>query len=147
MLTLVVFSAAMDGLNRTIGTSRVVGNRTEMHSSVRAATELMQQEIGQAGRVAMPGPITLTGATVIGVNTVTVDTTAGLFPGAKVLVGTGAVTETVTLTAVAGGAITGTFEFVHAAGEPVDLRGGFASGVVPPAMANGWRCRFRRRSR
>jgi hypothetical protein len=79
----------------------------------------------------------LTGAAAIGVNTVTVDTTAGLFPGAKVVVGAGAVVETVTLTAVGAGTITGSFEFAHAAGEAVDLRGGFDSGVVPPAMANG----------
>src|SRR5258705_13900184 len=42
-----------------------ISNRTEMHASVRSATEVLQQEIGQAGRVALPAavtaPATLTG--------------------------------------------------------------------------------------
>src|SRR5688572_17128338 len=36
-----------------------VWNRTEMHSGIRGATELLQQEVGQAGRVAFPGTVTL----------------------------------------------------------------------------------------
>ena len=32
-----------------------IWNRTEMHSGIRGATELLQQEVGQAGRVSVPG--------------------------------------------------------------------------------------------
>ena len=33
-----------------------------MHSGIRGATELLQQEVGQAGRVSLPGTVTLTAA-------------------------------------------------------------------------------------
>ena len=38
---------------------QTVWNRTEMHSGIRGATELMQQEVGQAGRIALGGGPTL----------------------------------------------------------------------------------------
>ena len=34
-------------------------NRSDMHSGVRNATALLQQEVGQAGRVSLPAPVTL----------------------------------------------------------------------------------------
>src|SRR5258708_17321968 len=39
-----------------------IWNRTEMHSGIRGATELLQQEVGHAGRVGVPQTITLTQA-------------------------------------------------------------------------------------
>ena len=39
-------------------------NRSDMHSGVRNATALLQQEVGQAGRVTLPAPVSLTGAAV-----------------------------------------------------------------------------------
>jgi len=48
-------------MTRTQGT---ISNRTEMHTSVRSATELLQQEIGQAGRVSPPLNSTGTAAAV-----------------------------------------------------------------------------------
>ena len=48
-------------------------NRSDMHSGVRNATALLQQEVGQAGRVSLPGPVTLAGATGIGTFTVNVN--------------------------------------------------------------------------
>src|SRR5688572_2094961 len=56
-------------------------NRSDMHSGVRNATALLQQEVGQAGRVSLPGPIELVGATGIGTFTVEVDDTEGMFVG------------------------------------------------------------------
>ena len=47
-----VGSIVMYGTVRMMNTSGTIANRTEMHTSVRSATELMQQEIGQAGRIA-----------------------------------------------------------------------------------------------
>src|SRR4051812_26055591 len=60
-LLLLLFGAAMPALNQSMMFNRQVGDLSEMHGSVRGATELMQQEIGQAGRVALPQPITLAG--------------------------------------------------------------------------------------
>lgn len=117
--------------------NRSVWNRTEMHSAVRGATELLQQEVGQAGLVALPGSPTLTGAAAIGTQTVSVSSSTGMFIGEQLVVGTGDQAETVTLTAVAGGTMTANFQFGHGAGSPMQAIGGFPSGIVPPNMANG----------
>jgi prepilin-type N-terminal cleavage/methylation domain-containing protein len=71
-------------------------NRTEMHSGVRGATELLQQEIGQAGRITLPtSPVTLNTAVTV---------PAGTIPCTPIFGGgwTGGVTPTVTLSSVAG---------------------------------------------
>src|SRR5882724_1249469 len=49
-----VGAIVMYGTMRMMNTQGTITNRTEMHSSVRSATELLQQEIGQAGRIAPP---------------------------------------------------------------------------------------------
>ncbi len=58
MVSLVILLAAtgfvMSGMVQLMKTQGTIVNRTEMHSSVRSATELMQQEIGQAGMVSLP---------------------------------------------------------------------------------------------
>lgn len=117
--------------------NRSVWNRTEMHSAVRGATELMQQEVGQAGLVALPGSPTLTGAAVVGTQAVSVSSSTGMFVGEQLVIGTGEQAETVTLTAVGSGTMTANFQFNHGAGSPVQAIGGFPSGIVPPDMANG----------
>jgi prepilin-type N-terminal cleavage/methylation domain-containing protein len=114
-------------------------NRSDMHSGVRNATALLQQEVGQAGRVSLPGPVALGGATGIGGFTVAVNDTAGMFIGERLIVGSGPEEETVTLTNVDFGAdtITANFNIAHAAGSRVAATGGFSAGVVPTDMANG----------
>jgi|SoiMethySBSTD1v2_1073268.scaffolds.fasta_scaffold05263_2 prepilin-type N-terminal cleavage/methylation domain-containing protein len=114
-------------------------NRSDMHSGVRNATALLQQEVGQAGRVSLPGPVALTGATGIGVFTVNVTDTAGMFQGENLVVGSGTSEETVTLTAVDFGADTITADFLvaHPVGTRVAATGGFSAGVIPTNMANG----------
>jgi hypothetical protein len=137
VILLILFGAATNGMNQSVIFSRVVGNRTEMHGSVRGATELMQQEIGQAGRIALPGPIALAAPALKGTTTVALNTAAGLFTGAQIVVGAGDQTETVAITGLAGTSITAVFGIDHLAGEPVQVFGGFGTGVVPPSMANG----------
>ena len=134
---LLLFSSALPALKQTSMFSRTVGDSSEMHGSVRGATELLQQEIGQAGRVAIPATRTLSGAAAKGTTTVTLDSTDGLFVGAQVVVGAGEQQETVALTAVTSSTVTAVFGIDHVANEPVQIRGGFASGVVPPSMTNG----------
>ena len=137
-ILLVLFGTSINSLRQTTELSRTVGNRNEMHSSVRGATELLQQEIGQAGRVALPGPIVMLFAmTAVGPQTVTVNTTTGLFVGAQVVVGTGQQSETVTITALTPTSLTADFKVIHNAAEFVTILGGFTSGVVPPSMTNG----------
>jgi len=134
---LLLFSAAMPALNQTMMFNRTVGDLSEMHGSVRGATELMQQEIGQAGRVALPGPISLAANAPKGTSTVALTTTTGLFVGAQIVVGAGEQAETVAVTAMASPSVTATFTIDHAAGEPIHVYGGFVTGIIPPGMANG----------
>jgi len=121
-----------------------VTNQTEMHSSVRNATEFLAQEVGQAGRVAVPQPITLAGnvlapAGAAAPATVAVSSATSLFVGEKIVVDTGGNRETVTLTAVNPGAntITAAFNLAHATTVPVLVAGSFVSGIVPPSFASG----------
>jgi prepilin-type N-terminal cleavage/methylation domain-containing protein len=117
--------------------STTMTNRSDMHSGVRNATALLQQEVGQAGRISLPAPSSLSAAVGIGVATVDVTSTAGMFVGERLVVGTGAEAETVTLTAVAANQITANFMLPHVAGERLATTGGFSAGVIPTTMANG----------
>jgi len=51
---LAVSAIVMGGMNQMMRTQGTVANRTEMHTSVRDATEVLEQEIGQAGRSHCP---------------------------------------------------------------------------------------------
>jgi type II secretory pathway pseudopilin PulG len=63
-ITAIVASA----LKQITQSQSTIWNRTQMHSGVRGATELLQQEVGQAGRVATPAPIT-TNQAIVGAGT------------------------------------------------------------------------------
>src|SRR5438874_9045795 len=65
-----VSSTVFNGIFRITKVNAVVGNRSEMHAGVRNATELLQQEVGQAGRIALPLPGTLSTAVTAGNATV-----------------------------------------------------------------------------
>src|SRR5437762_13633312 len=86
VIMLVIYTAVTSGLANLTNAHRRIWNRTEMHSGVRGATELLQQEVGQAGRVALPGTPTLAAATApIAIppqsQTLAVSSTAGMFVG------------------------------------------------------------------
>src|SRR6266849_2786105 len=64
----------MSGMVQLMKTQGTIANRTDMHTSVRSATELLQQEIGQAGRVSLASPaanVTLSAAVAAGTVPVT----------------------------------------------------------------------------
>ncbi len=142
-ILLIISSAVVTGLLQLTNSQKTIANRTEMHSGVRSATELLQQEVGQAGRVALPGTTTLGGAVAIGSQAVGVNMTiggvtgasvSGLFTGEQLTIDGGSNQETVTLTAVnsASKQITATFANAHAAGAAINVFGGFSTGLVPP---------------
>jgi prepilin-type N-terminal cleavage/methylation domain-containing protein len=56
VILLGVSAVVMSGMIQMMRTEGTITNRTEMHTSVRSATELLQQEIGQAGKIALPTP-------------------------------------------------------------------------------------------
>ena len=139
LVLMVVSGVVVQGMLGLGRINDVVANRTEMHAGVRNATELLQQEVGQAGRISLPAS-TLAGAVAApGVATVQVSSTAGMFTGLNLVVDIGAKQETVTLTAVdsATSQITATFGNDHPDGAPLSVSGGFAAGVIPTTMANG----------
>jgi prepilin-type N-terminal cleavage/methylation domain-containing protein len=128
--------STMVGFSRTQST---VWNRSNMHSAVRSATELLQQEVGQAGRVSLATGIQLTAAVAAaGTQTVSVTSTTGMFVGERLVIDAGSKEETVTVTSVdSATSITAQFAQSHASAAAVTVRGGFASGVVPTNMTNG----------
>jgi prepilin-type N-terminal cleavage/methylation domain-containing protein len=142
-ILLVVTGIVMSAMMQMMMTQGTVANRTEMHSSVRGATELLQQEIGQAGKISLPAAVSLTGAVsaaTLGTATgVTVTSAAGMFTGEQLVIDTGDKEETVKLTAVtaATNTITAVFTIAHAITAPVRTAGTFASGIVPKSATNG----------
>src|ERR1051325_7191084 len=63
------------GITDLARVSQVINNRTDMHNGVRNATQLLTQEVGQAGRIALPADVTTTATAAVGASTVTVSST------------------------------------------------------------------------
>jgi prepilin-type N-terminal cleavage/methylation domain-containing protein len=59
---LIVSAIVTTALMQMTQAQTTIWNRTEMHSGIRGATELLQQEVGQAGRITLPGTVTLAAA-------------------------------------------------------------------------------------
>jgi hypothetical protein len=133
---------AMMQMTMTQGT---VANRTQMHGSVRSATELVQQEIGQSGRLPpFTTPVTLSAAVAPGTLVpATVNSVTGMFVNEQLVVDAGQMgsglpsiyqnPETVTVTAITltPPTFTAAFNFSHNAGAPVVVAGAFPSGIIP----------------
>lgn len=166
-IMLLISGAATTALLRMTSTQATIWNRTQMHSGIRGATEVLQQEVGQAGRIALAsvsGTCTLNGnapcfTQSISLNaaaqTKTVSSVCGMFVGEKVTVDTGDNQETVTLTQINGstsdpsdttcptsatisaGSVTGIFTINHVIYTPIQALGGFAAGIVPASTTNG----------
>jgi len=155
IVLLVVAGIVMTGMSQMMNTQGTIANRTEMHTSVRAATELLEQEIGQAGKVSLqPGapaggwlmltPVLVPAAAPVTQNLVQFSPgLTTLFDNELLLVDTGTNQETITITCPAPGTCTNTwtagpFYNTHnnLAGVPISVPGAFAFGVVPPVAAN-----------
>ena len=159
-LLLVVSSIVTTALMQMTNSQKTIWNRTEMHSGIRGATELLQQEVGQAGRISLPAAVTLATVAAGSVTTVPAspsscvvaspqvtsvagmwaDKSAGEHNGIKLTLLDGNDTETVRVTALSTSppAITACFWRNHnstVAGQPVTIKalGGFAEGIVPPS--------------
>jgi type II secretory pathway pseudopilin PulG len=114
-------------------------NRSEMHAGIRNATALLQQEVGQAGRLSFPTPVTLgTAVGAPGTMWVTVaPSTTSMFVGMRLLVGQGNTEEIIEVTGINGNQIQATFGGLHGTGSRMMPAGGFAAGIVPTTMVNG----------
>jgi prepilin-type N-terminal cleavage/methylation domain-containing protein len=113
---LLISGAAVTAMLKLSTTQSTIWNRTQMHSGIRGATEVLQQEVGQAGRIALisgsatciyntSAPCLASGSSVpasSSAQTVTVDVTSicGMFIGEKLAVDVGANQETVTISQI-----------------------------------------------
>jgi type II secretory pathway pseudopilin PulG len=150
---LAVCAIVMSGMTQMMNSQSQIANRTEMHAGVRSATELLQQEIGQAGKVSLGAPgatVTLHAAVAVGTGiSFSLDTSTGAAPtmypnevltvgeGPSCPVASGICQETVQVTTVGTPPSSGTATFLgaHAAGTPVVALGAFDTGIVPPSAA------------
>jgi prepilin-type N-terminal cleavage/methylation domain-containing protein len=154
-ILLIISGTVTSGIMQVVNSFRTITNRTALHAGVRSATEVLQQEVGQAGRIALPGAATLgaavtTGAQTVGIkqvingstcssNGTAVPCVSGIFVGEWLAIDAGASRETVLVTSVdtTNKQITAAFAGAHAAGANVTTLGGFASGIVPPMYYDG----------
>ena len=158
-LLLMISATVTSALLQMTSSNKTIWNRTQLHAGVRSATELLQQEVGQAGRIVLPGnSVTLAAAVASGTQTVAIRvdgaaplTMNGFFDGELLVIDVGGPTpcvvalpcqETVPITVnTAAKTITATFAYPHlltgGVGAPVQALGGFASGIVPPGFVNG----------
>jgi hypothetical protein len=160
VIFLTISAIVMSGMVQMMKTQGTIANRTELHTSVRAATELLQQEIGQAGKISLPPPPPSPGwvttnpvAVPLGQYNWTVNTfqftnvndpvtgNPVLFENEWITVDLGASKETVQLICLAGpgncpftsNTWKVTFVYSHGANTPIRAPGGFSTGIVPPA--------------
>src|SRR5579864_2957322 len=58
-ILLIVSGVVTQALLQMTTSQATIWNRTEMHSGIRGATELLEQEMGQAGRLSLPVTLSL----------------------------------------------------------------------------------------
>jgi hypothetical protein len=151
-LLMVVTAIVSTAMLQMRSSQRTISNRTAMHSGIRGATELLQQEVGQAGRVALPtGTVSLTTSPItkaaycdgndssINAATINVTSTAGMFADMALSTLDGTNAETVRVNSIVNGtSLKACFAFDHAIGAKFMPLGGFATGVVPDSgIVNG----------
>jgi prepilin-type N-terminal cleavage/methylation domain-containing protein len=122
--------------------------KADLHSGMRGATELLQQEISQAGLLSLgpncsstvvTGCPTLTASVTGGASgqTVTVSSTSGMFVNEFLRIDTGTPQETVTVTAIPSStSFTAIFSNNHSSGAVVQAVGMFPQGIVD-ALSSG----------
>ena len=157
-IMLIISGAAVSALLRMTAAQATIWNRTQMHSGIRGATEVLQQEVGQAGRIALAAVTTTaaTGAGLAGATvTIPVTSSAGMYVGMRVTIDTGSATnetdaaqETVEVTAIPSttsitvrslttdglGNVTGRVR-AHNVNAPILALGAFGTGIIPPAAS------------
>lgn len=155
---LLISGAAITALLKMSTTQATIWNRTQMHSGIRGATEVLQQEVGQAGRVALPNTVKVHSAVTHNASAQTIQldcvsscasgTTAisGIYgrnggavgTGEYLTIDTGSAQEVVEVQSVttSTNSITAVFVNDHpTAGATVMAVGGFSAGIVPPDSA------------
>jgi type II secretory pathway pseudopilin PulG len=130
---MVIASAVLSVMSSYQKTYQTTQLRADMYLSLRGVSELMAQEIGQAGLFGLP-PATIVPAVTpnLAPQVVTVSSVAAMFVGEKILVDQGPAQELITLTAVNPNQsqITAVFTNPHPAGVALNVQGVFPSGIM-----------------
>jgi hypothetical protein len=136
-ILIVLSGAAMSGLLAYQKIYRSLDLKTDVLAGLRGASELMSQEIGQAGLLNYPGTsLAAPVAASLSPQAVAVNSTAGIFAGEKLMVDAGAAQEAVTVTEVGTTTVAGIFQNSHDAGAPVNAVGVFPQGVLSSSTAS-----------
>jgi prepilin-type N-terminal cleavage/methylation domain-containing protein len=152
-IMLLIAGAATTALLKLGSSQAMIWNRTQMHSGIRGATEVLQQEVGQAGKISLPAAVTLSQA-ITGnpttASTVQISSATGMFVGELLTIDAGCFDaaipctsrqEVVTLTGAdttaSPNTMTAIFTNSHASGVSVQALGGFAAGIVPGSTTDG----------
>ena len=140
-LFLLITGAVFSAMTSTQKLSQTQQLKADMYLNLRGATELMAQEIGQAGLVSLPpspsptlsGNVTASSSA----QTVAVSSVTSMFVGEKLLIDAGTSQELVTLTAVSTSLsqITAIFNNSHSNGAVINVLGVFPSGVMSSSTA------------
>lgn len=108
----------------------------DLQQSLRGVTELMAQEIGQAGLLSPPVK-TLTAPVQPSTTPreIAVESAQGLFVGEKVLLGAAGSQEFTTVAAVGSGSFQAAVAGNHPSGAPVTALGVFPEGILPDSTS------------
>jgi prepilin-type N-terminal cleavage/methylation domain-containing protein len=117
LILLTVSGVVINGVLNMTQLNTTVTNRSAMFAGVRNATALLQQEVGQAGRISLPGPVTIQANAAKGDTQLTVSSSEDLFIGEFLVIGTGTTQESAAISAIAGNVLTFStaFENLHLA--------------------------------
>jgi prepilin-type N-terminal cleavage/methylation domain-containing protein len=113
--------------------------QADLFQNLRGVTELMAQEVGQAGLVSLPASQLSAAVTADGApQTVLVSSTTSMFVGEKLLTDTASSQELITLTGVntVASQITAIFGNNHATGAPLNVAGVFSNGLMTSSTSN-----------
>jgi prepilin-type N-terminal cleavage/methylation domain-containing protein len=135
-LLLIISGAAFQALSYYQKNYIATQLRVDMHSGMRAALELMTQEIGQAGLLSFTQR-TVAAAVAESPNpqSVTLSSVTDIFVGEKLLVDSGTQQELVGVTSITGSTVTGIFNKNHASGAIVNAFGIFPQGIMSSSTA------------
>jgi prepilin-type N-terminal cleavage/methylation domain-containing protein len=142
-ILVVVMGAVLSLMNAQQKSTQNQQLKADMYQSLRGASELMTQEVGQAGLVSVPSPQPTLGAGVVPspvpqlVAVAPATAVDSMFVGEQLLIDTAGSEESVTLTAVSAstGQITGVFGNAHPAGAIIKVYGTFPNGIMASSTA------------
>jgi len=136
-IMLIVIGPLLEAASRYMQRYRGQQLIVEMNQGLRAAQELIGQEVIQAGFHSFaPRRVTIGVFAAPGAQAAQVNDTSFFYVGQKLAIDLGINQEIVQITDVAEASVTGVFRKDHAAGAVITEVGPFATGILPGSTAN-----------